>query len=254
MPDTYRDRVGVQRCSACLRELTDCMCEPHHPCRAMQRLLAAAGAAVPLDAIDAWTQPEVDDAHDWAVAQIAAHEKDRPGHSTSVRWPDHVSAATLHSPKGSEPMAKKAKRSKVPAHRVNTHRTNGAASTSRQVAPPGRPRRPRQADLPGTEDRAIKPLEDIAAAYADVRDRRIELNKEEAELKAHALKLMHKFDKTIYRRHGVEIRLIEGEEDVKVKVKKPGEAEDDQAAADDTGGDQVDVTNDDDPAGDEANG
>jgi hypothetical protein len=92
--------------------------------------------------------------------------------------------------------------------------------------------KPRQADLPGTEDRAIKPLEDIAAAYADVRDRRIALNREEAELKAHALKLMHKHDKTIYRRDGVEIRIIDGEEDVKVKVKKAADEDADGAGTD----------------------
>lgn len=90
--------------------------------------------------------------------------------------------------------------------------------------------RPRTQDLPGMEDRAIKPLEDIAAAYADVRDRRIALNAEEHDLKAHALKLMHKFDKTIYRHNGIEIRIVEGEEDVKVKVKK---ADDEEPAAED---------------------
>lgn len=96
---------------------------------------------------------------------------------------------------------------------------------------PPKPRgRPRQQDLPGTEDRAIQPLEDVAASYADVRDRRIALNAEEHELKVHALKLMHKFDKTIYRHNGIEIRIVEGEEDVKVKVKKAG---DDEPAAED---------------------
>jgi hypothetical protein len=85
--------------------------------------------------------------------------------------------------------------------------------------------RPRQQDLPGTEDRAIKPLEDVAAAYADVRDRRMVLNKEEHELKVHALKLMHKYGKTIYRRDGIEIRIVESDEDVKVKILKPGDDE-----------------------------
>ena len=66
-----------------------------------------------------------------------------------------------------------------------------------------------------------------------MRDRRIALNREEAELKAHALKLMHKHDKTIYRRDGVEIRIIDGEEDVKVKVKK--------AADEDADGDVTDA-------------
>lgn len=94
-----------------------------------------------------------------------------------------------------------------------------ASKTDRKLTKPDK--RPRQQDL--IDDRAIKPLEDIAESYADVRDRRMELNKEEAELKQHALQLMHKYDKTIYRRNGVEIRIVPGEDDVKVRIKKPGE-------------------------------
>jgi hypothetical protein len=117
-------------------------------------------------------------------------------------------------------MAKKATKPKRVNGRVNTFKANGAAPESREVAPPRRGRgRPRQPDLPGTEDRRLQPLDDVAAAYADVRDRRIDLNREEAELKASALELMHRFDKTIYKHDGIEIRLVAGEEDVKVKVK-----------------------------------
>jgi hypothetical protein len=130
-------------------------------------------------------------------------------------------------------MAKRAtratKRAKRVNGRVNTFKANGGLAESREVAPPRRGR-PRQADLPGTEDRLLQPLEDIAAAYADVRDRRIDLNREEADLKASALELMHRFQKTIYKRDGIEIRLVAGEEDVKVKVRK---ATDDGADGDD---------------------
>jgi hypothetical protein len=103
-----------------------------------------------------------------------------------------------------------------------------ASKMDRKLTTPNTPKRgrPRAQDLPGLEDRAIKPLEDIAAAYADARDRRMALNAEEAELKKHALTLMHKYDKTIYRHDGIEIRIVEGEEDVKVKVKKAGDDED----------------------------
>jgi hypothetical protein len=106
----------------------------------------------------------------------------------------------------------------------------GPSKTDRKLSTPDTPKRgrPRQQDLPGTEDRAIKPLEDVAAAYADLRDRRIELNREEAELKVHVKKLMHKYDKTIYRREGIEIRLIDGEEDVKVKIRKAGDEDSEQ--------------------------
>jgi len=87
--------------------------------------------------------------------------------------------------------------------------------------------RPRQGDLPGTEDRAIKPLEQAAAAYADIRDQRIALNVDEAKLKASLLTLMHKHDKTTYARNGIIITVIPEGESVKVKVRKPDEEDDD---------------------------
>ena len=96
------------------------------------------------------------------------------------------------------------------------------------MAKRGRPAR--SADLPGMEDRAIQPLEDIAASYADVRDRRMALNKEELELKTAALALMHKHGKTVYKHDGIEIVLEPGEETVKVKIHKPAD-EDDNAEA-----------------------
>lgn len=82
-------------------------------------------------------------------------------------------------------------------------------------------------DLPGMEDRAIKALEDIAEAYAEVRDERIALNLREAELKQTAMALMKKHEKQIYRRNGIEIRVVPGEEDIKVRIKKPGDKESD---------------------------
>lgn len=80
--------------------------------------------------------------------------------------------------------------------------------------------------LPGMEDHAIKPLEDIAAEYAGIRDQRMELGRQEHILKGNALKLMKKYSKTIYKHGGVTIQVIDGEPDVKVKVKKPGEDDD----------------------------
>ena len=113
--------------------------------------------------------------------------------------------------------------------RVNTFKPNGGVPESREVAPPSRGRgRPRQPDLPGTEDRRLQPLDDLAAAYAEVRDRRMELTDEEGQLKARAIALMHQFKKTIYKHDGIEIRLVAGAEDVKVKVRKaPDDADDD---------------------------
>jgi hypothetical protein len=91
-------------------------------------------------------------------------------------------------------------------------------------------RRPRTQPLPGMEDRVIKPLEDVAADYADIRDTRIELAAREQALKIDALQLMKKFNKTIYRHDGIEIAIIPGEDDVKVKVKKAVDDDDDVQA------------------------
>ena len=81
-------------------------------------------------------------------------------------------------------------------------------------------RKPREAALPGMEDHAIRPLEDVAKRYAEIRDERMELTKEETQLKKSALALMKKYDKTIYRHAGITITVIQGEEDVKVRVQK----------------------------------
>jgi hypothetical protein len=91
--------------------------------------------------------------------------------------------------------------------------------------------KPRTAALPGMEDHAIKPLEDVAEAYAEIRDERMQLTQREHDLKGNALKLMHKFGKTIYRHNGVEITVVPGEEDVKVRVKKGGDEDDEEAPA-----------------------
>ena len=86
--------------------------------------------------------------------------------------------------------------------------------------------KPKQIDLPGTEDAAIKPLEDAAAAYAEIRDQRIALNVDEAKLKTKLLALMHKYGKATYTRNGITITVIPEGESVKVKVRKPGDEED----------------------------
>ena len=130
------------------------------------------------------------------------------------------------------PMAKTTKRRQ--ARKMDRKRTKPTKPTAK----PARSR-PRQPDLPGTEDRAIRPLENIAASYADVRDRRIELNREESELKQTALKLMKQFGKMIYRRDGIEIRIVPGEDDVKVKIRKPGD--DDVVESNDATGDSVEI-------------
>lgn len=90
--------------------------------------------------------------------------------------------------------------------------------------------KPRAAPLPGLEDHAIKPLEDVAARYAEIRDQRMELTQSEHTLKLHALKLMKKYDKTIYRHDGIEITVVPGEDEVKVKVHKPTDDDEEETA------------------------
>jgi hypothetical protein len=103
-------------------------------------------------------------------------------------------------------------------------RTATARKPDKKIAAHGRTRAKSQA-LPGMEDHAIKPLEEIAEQYAEIRDQRMELTQSEHTLKINALKLMKKYGKTIYRHNGVEILVIAGEDDVKVRVRKADETD-----------------------------
>lgn len=115
-----------------------------------------------------------------------------------------------------------------------------AKTKRRKSAKPAPVRRlPRTASLPGLEDHAIKPLDDVAAQYADIRDQRMVLTKDESALKEQTRKLMAKYSKTIYRHNGIEIRIVAGEDDVKVKIKKPVEEGEAEEAGDDSGGEGV---------------
>lgn len=83
-------------------------------------------------------------------------------------------------------------------------------------------KKPKDQDLPGMEDRAIQALEECAEEYAEIRDQRMELNQQEVTLKKKVRALMHKHEKTVYRRAGIEIELAppDGEEKVTVRVMK----------------------------------
>src|SRR6185436_18740011 len=113
-----------------------------------------------------------------------------------------------------------------------------------------KPGRPKAIVLPGMEDAVIQPLEDIAEAYADIRDQRMLLSQEEADLKATAIKVMRKHGKTIYRRNGITIQIIDGEVAVKVRVAKPKDidAVDLTVGADTEAVEQVSDADDVDPA------
>lgn len=89
------------------------------------------------------------------------------------------------------------------------------------------PKQPRAARLPGTEDGPIKPLEDAAHDYADVRDRRMALSLEERAAKVKILGLMKEHGKEHYQRADVEIDLVMEKENVKVRIGKSGDGDED---------------------------
>lgn len=80
-------------------------------------------------------------------------------------------------------------------------------------------KKPKEQPLPGMEDARIPALESVASEYAEIRDHRMELNQDEAKLKTKALRLMREHGKTIYKRNGIEIKIVAGEDELKVRVK-----------------------------------
>ena len=86
--------------------------------------------------------------------------------------------------------------------------------------------RPKQPDLPGMESRMFADLHEAAGEYAEIRDERMRLNEAEGDLKKRVRELMHNHELKKYTYDDVEITLVppeEGEEDVKVRVKKKKE-------------------------------
>jgi hypothetical protein len=79
---------------------------------------------------------------------------------------------------------------------------------------------PKQGRLPTMEDPAIEELEDSAENYADVRDQRMELTREESRLKEELLGLMKKHKKTSYVHGGFDIKVIVESEKLRVRIKK----------------------------------
>ena len=83
----------------------------------------------------------------------------------------------------------------------------------------------RQDRLPGMADAKIQALHGAALDYAEIRDERQALTVREVELKTKLIELMHKHGRDHYEFENVKIDLVIEEESVKVKVKKPKEAE-----------------------------
>ena len=79
---------------------------------------------------------------------------------------------------------------------------------------------PRQKRLPQMEDPQIEELEGSAENYADIRDQRMELTKEEVAAKDELLGLMKKHGKVSYVHNGYDIKVIVESEKLKVRIKK----------------------------------
>ncbi len=94
---------------------------------------------------------------------------------------------------------------------------------AKKTAGGARKKRPAQADLPGTEDSAIAPLEAKAKELRANRDEAADLKAEGAKIEQALISLMHKHGKKTYRRHGIEIVLVGSSE--KVKVRYPDDAD-----------------------------
>lgn len=93
---------------------------------------------------------------------------------------------------------------------------------------------PRQEQLPGMEDRAIKAIDNAAGDYADVRDERQKLTAQEASLKTELLNLMHKFKKTHYKHGTVEITVKPEGEKITVRIKDENEEKPDDTQPEET--------------------
>jgi hypothetical protein len=105
----------------------------------------------------------------------------------------------------------------------------GSKREKKQLPGSHRKSKPRSQPLPGMEDHAIQPLENVARRYAEIRDERQDLTREEVKLKEKAKTLMHHYGKKVYKHDNIEIWLVEGEEDVKVKTRRSSDEEDETA-------------------------
>jgi hypothetical protein len=78
----------------------------------------------------------------------------------------------------------------------------------------------KQDSLPGMTERRIEELHAKALEYVGIRDSRMELTEQEVELKGELMELMKKHKKDKYVCEGVEMTIVAGEPNLKVKVKK----------------------------------
>lgn len=110
---------------------------------------------------------------------------------------------------------------------------------TKRTAPPqrasvnGRKTKAKTQSLPGMEDHAIRELENVANEYVEIRDARMELTKREHDLKAEAMKAMRRHGKTFYKHGGVTIQIVSGEDDIKVRVAKANDDDEENPPAGD---------------------
>jgi hypothetical protein len=102
-----------------------------------------------------------------------------------------------------------------------------AKKKAAKKSPPKKHRIPRQEVLAGIGDAKIAAIENAALDYAELRDQRQELTRQEVDLKKKLIDLMHKKELKEYKRNGISVKLVVEEEGVKVRVK---ESEDDLPA------------------------
>jgi CRISPR/Cas system CSM-associated protein Csm5 (group 7 of RAMP superfamily) len=89
--------------------------------------------------------------------------------------------------------------------------------------------KPKQERLPGVENK-LKDLHECAMEYAEKRDERQAIGREEVALKAKLLGLMKKHKLDNYEYEDVSIEVVIEEETVKVKVKKHKDEDEEDAA------------------------
>jgi hypothetical protein len=89
-------------------------------------------------------------------------------------------------------------------------------------------KQPRQNRLPEMDDPEIDGLHSLAEDYAELRDKRMAVGKQEVELKEKLLDLMKAHKKEHYHHDGIDITVVHEKEKVKVKVtgKESADSED----------------------------
>lgn len=99
-------------------------------------------------------------------------------------------------------------------------RRSGKRGIGPKPEPDEKEKKPKQGRLPTMEDPEIEELENSAEEYADFRDQRMELTKEETRCKTELLALMKKHGRTSYVHDGYDIKVIVESEKLKVRIKK----------------------------------